>query len=215
MSTPLKTAIPSRSGSLLRSLVARSADKSSAGTIRPLYRILSGLGSEYLDDLPFQIIESLQNQLTKALKMADGHFTDVLCLAVLSRLASRATSRCSSLQSTSTSDQSPADVQQIFHSARQFFTAKRAHKTLDLVVLRVILICSRNCPLSPVDAIESLKLSEEIFDNIDGNEKESWVCKNGVKTKKLYEKILRQDINNEVQCAVRSNESMTSGIHIG
>lgn len=53
------------------------------------------------------------------------------------------------------------------------------------------------------EAIESLKLSEEIVDSISSSEKRSWLSKNGTRANKLYEKILRQDIAVGIKYAVR------------
>lgn len=56
--------------------------------------------------------------------------------------------------------------------------------------------------MSDDEAIESLKLSEEIVGSIASSEKRSWLSKNGTRTNKLYEKILRQDIAVRVKYAV-------------
>lgn len=73
-----------------------------------------------------------------------------------------------------------------------------------LITVLVILACSRNGTLTVSEAVESLKCAEEIVDEMGSNEKKTWLLKNGPRVKKLYEKVLRQDIAAVVQCAVRS-----------
>ncbi|KAL9127167.1 MAG: hypothetical protein Q9217_003900 [Psora testacea] len=191
LSAPLDVAIPSAFSHFLERTLMKAVDNVSAETIRPLYVILSALGSSQIDGLPLDIVSSLQEGLMKALRSLDveHHSANLLCLAVLAKLVSRA------------STDSSSDNYILFGAQQSFFGGRRASKTLDHIVLKVILACSKNCPLAPNDAITSVELSEEIVDAIDVNERDAWIVKNTAKTKKLCEKILRPDIETELQCA--------------
>ena len=175
-------------------------------TIRPVYLLLSGLGSSYLDILPFDILFSLQSQMIDVLTKldSDNHLASLLCLAILAKFSSRPGGMDKSqpnVQSSPKDEIGPESADR-FLPARKFFSSRRAPKTLDLVVIKAITACAQSCQLSSQEIIESLKLSKEIVDAFDRKEKSSWLAGNVKKTKKLYEKIHRADIEMKVQCEV-------------
>lgn len=175
--------------------------------------------------IPADLLIGLQEklvQILRALEAAD-HSANLLCLAILAKLASTELTHLETLERPLSSgkilspDASPSNklasaLVVSYGSAAQFFTAKRAFKTLDLVVLKVILACSRSCSLPSSEITESLKVSEEIVDAVGKDEKRIWMLKNSIKTRKLYEKVLRPDINIGVRCAVGTSvEYLCSG----
>ena len=202
--------VPATVASFLQELLQRAVQSPLAENIRPIYSILSGVGFNVLDVLPLEVVDRFQSQLLKILKSleAEDHSANLICLAILANVASRdntdsMTPRVSAMPDhTSSSNEDVAEIRDRYHTARQFFTAKRASKTLDLVVLKVILSCSRNCSLRVDGVLESLKLSEEIVDAVPSRERSAWVKSNAAKVKKLSEKILRPDIDKEVKCVV-------------
>ena len=207
LSHPMDIAIPSKFPDLLMQLVDKAVRSLSPETIRPIYQILSAMGSSYLDILSFDVIARLQDRLVEVLTKLnlDDRSGDLLCLGVLAKLASRPCDsshlRIPSIPS-SPIDGSSMTVVDRYVSARKLFEDKRASKTLDLAVIRAITACSESCSLSATDIAESLKLSGEIVGAFDCQEKQAWVAKNGGKVKKLHRKILRADIDPEVQCEV-------------
>ena len=208
LSHPVDIAIPSKFPDLLMQLVDKAVRSLSPETIRPIYQILSAMGSSYLDILSFDVIARLQDRLVEVLTKLnmDDRFGDLLCLGVLAKFASRP---CNSSDlhtpniPSSPIDPSSMTVADRYVSARKLFEDKRAPKTLDLAVIRAITACSESCSLSTTDIAESLKLSGEIVEAFDCREKEAWVAKNGGKVKKLHKKILRTDIDPEIQCEVQ------------
>lgn len=87
---------------------------------------------------------------------------------------------------------------------------------LDLVVIKAITACSQSCQLSAHKIVESLRLSREIVDAFDKKEKSAWLAGNVKKTKKLYEKILKPELEATVQCEVgRKEVHGFTGINIG
>ena len=179
----------------------------SPATIRPIYHVLSAVGSSYLDALPIDILTHLQDRLVEVLTKLDmdDHFGDLLCLGVLARFACRP--RNSAVTAQSNNVGSPAEeggprTADRYVSARKLFEAKRAPKTLDLAVIRAITACSESCTLSPNEISESLILSGDIVNAFGCDEKQGWAAKNIGKVKKLHKKILRADIDPDVQCAV-------------
>ena len=207
LSLPLDIAIPSTFPLFLTELVEKAVCFLSPETIRPIYQVLSAVGSSYLDALPIDILTHLQDQLVEVLTKLDidDRFGDLLCLGVLAKFASRPCNSSEMAPSNNlcspTGESFPRTADR-YVSARKLFAVKRAPKTLDLAVIRAIAACSESCMLSPIEISESLKLSDEIVDAFGCDEKQAWVAKNVGKVKKLHKKMLRADIDPGVQCAV-------------
>lgn len=203
---------PAAVASFLQKLLEKAVQAPSAETIRPIYSILSGVGYSFLDILPLETVNRFQLQLIQILKglEVEEHSANLICLAILANLAAReitgstASDALSLPDATSTRNQDVSESNDRYHAARQFFTAKRASKTLDLVVLKVILSCSKVCSLRRDEVMESLKLSEEIVDAVSSGERSSWMDRNAAKVKKLSDKILHHDLDGDTQCAVGS-----------
>ncbi|GMG29422.1 unnamed protein product [Aspergillus oryzae] len=137
-------------------------------------------------------MSSLQIELTKTLRNLDDHMGNLLCLATFARIASS--------QRVPRDDESAQQVPGWLQNIRHFFGAKRGLKTLDLVVLRVILACSTSCQSLMTDqAAESIKLGIEICATVEGSQRESWIQSNSSKIAKLCEKVTRDNIDPEVQ----------------
>ena len=196
--------LPATIVSFLQELLQRGVQSPLAENIRPIYSVLSGVGFNILDILPLDIVDRLQSQLLKILKSleVEDHSANVLCLAILAKVALTSSDTWYMPDATSSRNEVAAESRDRYDAARQFFTIKRASKTLDLIALKVISSCSKNCSLHSDEVLEALKLSEEIIDAIPGGARIAWVRKNAAKTKKLSEKILRPDIDNEVKYAV-------------
>ena len=203
LSTPLDFAIPSKVPIFLIKCLEKAVQSLSSHTIRPVYLLLTGVDSSHLDILPFDILSSLQSHMIEVLKNldSDDHLANLLCLAVLAKFSSRSEGmeRSQHNVQSSANDQTGPEPADRFLPARKFFSSRRVPKTLDLVVVKAITACSQSCQLSTHDIVESLKLSTEIVDAFDKGEKSSWLAGNVWKTQKLYEKVLRPDIEAKVQ----------------
>ena len=171
--------------------------------------------------MPADLVTRLQENLLRMLRAFEvtDHSASLLCLAIVAKLASteptylQTSDRLVWSDNISSPDASPLNepISKLLGSsgsAKQFFTSKRAGKTLDLVVLKAILACSCSCVLSSSEIIESLKISEEIVDAVGKEEKRTWILTNGIKIRKLGGKILRPDIDVGIQCAVSMSHGM-------
>ncbi|KAM0094301.1 hypothetical protein ACP6JD_002186 [Aspergillus fumigatus] len=88
-------------------------------------------------------------------------------------------------------------------NVKHFFGQKRGLKTLDLVILRVILACSASCDnLPPRKAAESIRLAIEICDSVEQGQKDCWIANNAPKIAKLCEKVNNNGIDWQVQMMV-------------
>jgi hypothetical protein len=136
-----------------------------------------------------------QTELTKTLRNLDDHMGNVLCLATFKKLASA--------QSDHAEAENGPFMPPWLQRIRHFFGPKRGLKTLDLVVLRVILACSSSCGnLTVEQSAESIRLAIDICDGVDNAQRERWIESNSVKLTKLIEKITRDGIDYSVQMLV-------------
>ena len=200
---------------LMARLLQKAVQDPTTTNIKLIYHVLSGPKFDLLNIMPADLVIGLQENLLRILRAleATDHSANLLCLAIFAKLASTKPTHLQTLDQPLWSgnflspDASPSNgpISKLLGScgtAKQFFTSKRASKTLDLVVLKAILACSCSCALSSCEIIESLKISEEIVDAVDKDERHTWMSKNSIKTRKLHEKILRPDIDIGVRCAV-------------
>ncbi|KAE8354243.1 hypothetical protein BDV28DRAFT_131334 [Aspergillus coremiiformis] len=196
LSTPLPAdfVTPARLAPFLMKLIGTTGDNPCAERILPIYKIMTGLQASprVLHGIPLEIMSSLQMELTKTLRNLDDHMGNLLCLATFARIAYS--------HKVHTGNECVQQVPAWLQNIRHFFDAKRGLKTLDLVVLRVILACSTSCKTLVADqAVESIKLGIEICATVQETQKNSWIQANPSKIAKLCEKVTRENIDPEVQ----------------
>ncbi|MCJ1473448.1 hypothetical protein MMC13_002099 [Lambiella insularis] len=202
---PFDYAVPAVLAAFVLQLSERAVGSSSAETLRPLHAVLKGMKADIMEFLPPKELRDLQDQLIELLRNFDDHAVNLLSLAILATLCSNlvfyhAGDNVASSQECQSNVEVVGNQQRgVCESARKFFNAKRARKTLDLVVLRASWSCSGN--LGPSDAISSLGLIEDILDAIENEEKVDWVQQNMGKVKKLHEKVRRSDIDRSIRNA--------------
>ena len=211
LTAPLPSEIPAPASlpSFFLAKLELAVEAPSALTIRPVYSLLAGVGPTLLDILPDEATSRLHEQLNRMLQSLEDRPAILLCLAIFARVLSGPSPVCKTSESLSPNLGSalpseavlPDEVRR-YDNIRKYFNARRGTKTLDLVVLRVIEACSSSFSLKCCEAVESLSLAQEIVRVVDNAERVSWLKKNGSKTRKLFEKILRQDINVEIRLAV-------------
>lgn len=173
-------------------LIGQVGENPCEATISPLYKLMTGLQSSpgALNEIPSETMSTLQLELTKTLRNLDDHMGNLFCLATFARIANADIKH---------GPQAPVWLGNIRH----FFGPKRGLKTLDLVVLRVILACSSSCNnLTVTKAAESVSLAIEVCDSVEMDRKQAWIAGNSSKIAKLHEKVMRDGIDQEVQMMV-------------
>lgn len=198
LSTPLPPSfvVPACLASFISHLIGSIGNKPCAETVLPLYQLMTGLRTHprVLLEVPSEIMSNLQVELTKTLRNLDDHTGNLLCLATFAQIASSKLA-----QMNSNKEQFPSWLQNV----KYFFGPKRGLKTLDLVVLRVILACSASCNnLTAEQARESVRLAIEICDVLEPGQRASWIAANSIKIAKLCEKVTRSGIDRGVQILV-------------
>ncbi|KAI9879199.1 MAG: hypothetical protein M1830_009274 [Pleopsidium flavum] len=201
---PEDTPIPASVPSFFLKVLGEAAQCPSALTIRPIYSMLAGVGPSLLEVLAEDAVVRFQEQLIRMLRSLDDQSANLLCLAIFARITTKSSCQFPTAESSSQESMAisgtPLPGQGFqYHAIQQFFRQKRAAKTLDLVVLRVIYACSNSSNISLDDALESLKLAKEIIDAVEREQKEEWIKLNGAKVRKMFEKTLRTGICPELQ----------------
>ncbi|KAF4771708.1 hypothetical protein HAV15_004556 [Penicillium sp. str.  len=193
-SSPLPVGVvpPARIAPFITKLVGMMAENPCVETVTPIHALISGLkGSpRILNDIPSEIMFNLQLEFTKTLRNLDDHMGNLLCLATFAQIATAL--------STTSQNQHGSDTPWLLN-IKHFFGQKRGLKTLDLVVLRVILACSSSCNLAPPDAAESIRLAICIADAIEPEQKQAWMAGNSPKIAKLCEKAVRDGLYGQTQ----------------
>ncbi|KAJ5998888.1 hypothetical protein N7451_006698 [Penicillium sp. IBT 35674x] len=193
-SLPAGLVPPARLANLITCLVSGMARNPSADTIAPLHTLMNGLqGCALLQhDVPTEVMSNMQVEFTKTLRNLDDHMGNLLCLATFARIAS--------IRNDGFTKNHGPEAPSWLLNIRHFFGPKRGLKTLDLVVLRVILACSSNCSnLTPPQAAESIRLAICIADAIEPEQKQAWIAGNSSKIAKLCEKVARDGLGREIQ----------------
>lgn len=208
LSTPLADdfAVPASLPPFLLKLIKIMVERPCGDMIRPLYQVLGGIQPLLLEVLPDESMEHFQTECTKVLRGLDDHIGNLLCLATLARIASAAST------TSTTSSSSPPSISDLEWSAPkprtwqqnvfQFFNAMRGSKTLDIVVLRVILASSGSSDLSLGASIEGLKLAKEILEVVEPDQRKAWVKAHAAKVAKLLGKIQQPGLPPALQAAV-------------
>ncbi|KAJ5111119.1 hypothetical protein N7532_001654 [Penicillium argentinense] len=196
LSSPLPSDIvlPGRVAGFLAKLVASMAGSPCAETVAPLHTLVSTLQASprLFHEIPDDIMSNLQVEFTKTLRNMDDHMGILLSLATFARIAST--------QSRSPRYQQGSEPPTWLLNIQHFFGPKRGVKTLDLVVLRVILACSSSSTsLTPAQAEESIRLSISIIDTIGPEQKNAWISAGSSKIAKLCDKIARDGLDRGIQ----------------
>ncbi|RDW86206.1 uncharacterized protein DSM5745_02848 [Aspergillus mulundensis] len=195
LSSPLPndTITPANLAVFVMQIIERMRVKPCVETIRPLYLISSCLqAAGTFSELPHEVMSCFQTELTNTLRNVEDHMGNLLCLATFARLVI-SQSGCSQAEGT-------VNNQPWLQSMKHFFGPKRGLKTLDLVVLRVILACSSSCGnLTTEESAESIRLAISICESVDKKQRERWIEGNSVKVAKLREKITRNGIDHSVR----------------
>lgn len=189
---------PGRLPDFIMKLVSAMASNPCTETIAPLHMIMGILNGSprLLNEIPDEIMANLQLELTKPLRNMEDHMGILMSLATFARISSTQSEHQSPLKKHGS--EPPAWLLNIQH----FFGPKRGQKTLDLVVLRVILACSSSSSFTPSQAADSIRLAVSIVDNIDRDQKISWVASGSSKVAKLCDKVVRDGLDREVQLMV-------------
>ncbi|PGH26669.1 hypothetical protein AJ80_01615 [Polytolypa hystricis UAMH7299] len=192
LSTPLPESFlaPARLPAFISSLIQHMVEQPCAETISPLHQVMTGISGNQLEILPEETLSKFQSECTQVLRNMNDHVGNLLCLAIFAKISTTARKK---------TEAGPPVQGKWMQSICQFFDATRGVKTLDLAVLRAILACSASSNFSLQERIQCIELATEVCSAVDPAQRQEWILKNKVKIVKLCGKILRPDIDVQVQ----------------
>ena len=213
LSSPSPVAIPSSISPFLTKLLVKACQSPSAESIRPIYKVLAGSSPHLLDALPSDVVVQMQDQcnvMLQKLKIeVNGICASFFCLALCAVIAGGDTpgpvseEQASATPPPTTASTRPTIPAASRYEARKYFVSKRALKTLDFTVLRMIYLCSENCKLSIPAIVESLELSNVILKAVNETDRAIWMGKHEAIISKLVEKVISYNHSPEILCMVR------------
>lgn len=163
--------------------------------------------------------DQFKDMLQKVKIELEGNCANLFCLAMLALISGgeisnpRQEQEESSPPAPATAARSTVEPAAGRFEARQFFVSKRAPKTLDLVVLKMIYACSKSCKLSSPEIVESLQLSIVILKAIAEADRATWMERNQAKFSKLIEKVVSHTHSPEVLSMVRMPSGFDTSSH--
>ena len=149
------------------------------------------------------ILAQFQQQLYILLKGTQDHSTQLICLATFAKLSRIIHGNAWEEKLDGVSD--TKELTSTTDIAQQLFGAKRAAKTLSLIVIGVIQSISSTDSSDLIESQikENLGLTNEIIAMVDGEQKLTWTQtpRNAQLIRKLCEKLLHRDLSNSLRLA--------------
>ncbi|CAK3775200.1 Hypothetical predicted protein [Lecanosticta acicola] len=198
LSTPLPdtVALPAEAQQLFVQLVEEAAKRPCAGTIEPVYMLLSGTGSLLLGVLSSEILIKFEEHMLSILKSGAGapdRCLSLYCLSIMNvvcssldpefRLTASSYTSQEFLTSTPTSSRWKAEAMQ------QFFTGSKAQRSMQLIVLTALWAAGKSCTETSSEKTKALVLANEVILAIPMDLRKNWCSANTITVRKLQEKL--------------------------
>lgn len=180
-------------GSFIHSLIEDAVRTGSAESLDLVYALLGGGLASHCVNIATALLVDLQKLLLRQLKGSDD--TSMKYLAILALLTSNAMPIAELAPATLSA---PVEAAKVFGNSVQGhdYFAKKAAKTLDYVVLRVILAFSQE------DRAKDVQYANDILRAIHSDLRNDWLEKKSATVRKLYEKVLRPSLDPRTRFAV-------------
>ena len=206
---PASYAIPRSAHSFYCTLVKRFLANPSVSTVRPLYSVMTGMGSGCLSPLSDDLLMRLQQGLIDLLKGTEDHTASLLCLAIFARLSPgfhrqsnvRLELANCSQESTINETGSIADTSNTSSHVESLFLGRRAFKALELAILQAIIASSENFSKTELTSHEILALATSIVKAVNTGDRVAWVKNSAHTLQKYRERILRRESNEVLRLA--------------
>ncbi|KAF2485997.1 hypothetical protein BDY17DRAFT_245057 [Neohortaea acidophila] len=196
---PSTIALPSDCQNLVIRLFDHAARAPTVSSIRPIYQILKGTSTMLLGILSSGVLLRFEDHLFNIVRnlKGDDQSLSLYCLAIMKILATASEEQlCGTALSSYDTQELLASTQPVSASkwkpdtVRQYFTERKAQKTMQLVVLRVMWACTPTTGDSLDEKLESLRLANEIIVAVPPHERQTWRKANALVPKKFEEKVL-------------------------
>lgn len=195
---PGDIALPSDVQPLFIQLFDYAAQQPSVTTIRPIYQILQGTSTLLLGLLSSNVLLRFEDHLIGIMSNLKGNNASLslYCLAIIRILAATSNEHFSEVPASSYDTQELLASTQLTTSTKwkpdtvqQYFTERKAQKTMQLIVLRVMWACTPTTGESLDEKVEALLLANEIIPAVPIHEREVWRKANSLVPLKFEEKV--------------------------
>ena len=205
--------MPAALPAFLERALAKAVTNPTVDNLKSIYNVLCGTGCAELWSLSQALVLDLQSQLKQVLccnlEVRDHH-KRMICLALLSKVASVEVSATPDRKDLSSTDAICTDQETKGNSlsaARKFFGPEKALKTLEATTTiaryAISQSLSQTCPAALGTAIEMLNLCAETAKSVSDAEKRAWLTNRRTMSRAVLEKVLRGDLEPNAQLAVR------------
>lgn len=196
---PADVALPATAQNFVVQLFECAAEKPDASTVQQIHRLVYGACQPILGVLTPSILSRLEGYIFSILKTSSGvedQSLGMYCLAIMRVILEKFQTEIGNDDIWPTFDHSAdsADSQWTPHAIRQFFHGNKTHKTMQLLVLRVIWACRPESADPTGQGLVSVNLVNQIIAGMSSIAVLDWSQKNPVIVRKLQEKCLVPDM---------------------
>ncbi|KAI5201366.1 hypothetical protein E4T39_05197 [Aureobasidium subglaciale] len=197
---PSDVALPATAQTFLLQMFERAANQPNATTVRHIHRLVYGACKPILGVLSPGVLAHLEEYIFSILKSSSGvedQSLGMYCLAIMRMILEKFQTEVGSDDIWPTFDH-PADSsnsQWTPDAIKQFFHGNKTHKTMQLLVLRVIWACRPESADPTEQGLTSVTLVNQILAGVSQSAVIEWSHKNVVIVRKLQEKCLVPDMS--------------------
>ena len=204
---PQNIALPASFSPFLQVLVQRMIKHPSFATIQDVYRVICGVNADALGILPDRVLLDLSRTCRNWISKLDEHMSSMLCIAIAACFLNldHQSPYSSTAGSPPAADGIPAQAQWML-SITEVFADHFITKTLDLIVVRVILLCSENNS-TKAQTLYGIRLARAIVGSVKREQLNAYVARSSQKFAKLNRKIVSQpDVDIRLEVSLRINQ---------
>jgi predicted nucleic acid-binding Zn-ribbon protein len=196
---PADVALPATAQNFLLQLFDRAANQPNAATVQQIHRLVYGACNPILGILSPGVLAHLEEYIFSILKSSSGvedQSLGMYCLAIMRMILEKFQTEVGNDDMWPTFDHSvvSSNSQWTPDAIKQFFHGNKTHKTMQLLVLRVIWACRPESADPTGQGLTSVTLVNQILTGVSQSAVIEWSHKNAVIVRKLQEKCLVPDM---------------------
>lgn len=196
---PSDVALPAAAQNFLLQLFDRAATQPNAATVQQIHRLVYGACKPILGILSPGVLAHLEEYIFSILKSSSGvedQSLGMYCLAIMRMILEKFQTEVGNDAMWPTFDHSvdSSNSQWTPDAIKQFFYGNKTHKTMQLLVLRVIWACRPESADPTGQGLTSVTLVNQILAGVSQSAVIDWSHRNSVIVRKLQEKCLVPDM---------------------
>lgn len=196
---PSDVALPATAQNFLLQLFDRAATQPNAATVQQIHRLVYGACEPILGILSPGVLAHMEEYIFSILKSSSGvedQSLGMYCLAIMRMILEKFQTEVGNDAMWPTFDHSvdSSNSQWTPNAIKQFFHGNKTHKTMQLLVLRVIWACRPESADPTGQGLTSVTLVNQILAGVSQAAVIDWSHKNAVIVRKLQEKCLVPDM---------------------